>query len=73
MVGIGLIGTGFMGKCHAIAWNAVGTVFPDVERPRLVHLGEVNDELARRKAGEFGFARGSGDWRSTILRSTSSH
>lgn len=66
MVGIGLIGTGFMGKCHAIAWNAVGTVFPDVERPRLVHLGEVNDELARRKAGEFGFAKGSGDWRAVV-------
>ncbi|TIT25575.1 MAG: gfo/Idh/MocA family oxidoreductase, partial [Mesorhizobium sp.] len=54
MVGVGLIGTGFMGKCHAIAWSAVGTVFPDVAKPRLVHLGEVNDELARRKAGEFG-------------------
>ncbi len=66
MVGVGLIGTGFMGKCHAIAWNAVGTVFPDVEKPRLVHLGEVNNELAKRKAGEFGFAKGSGDWRAVV-------
>ncbi len=38
-LGIGLIGTGYMGKCHALAWNAVKTVFGDVERPRLVHLG----------------------------------
>ena len=22
-IGIGLIGTGYMGKCHALAWNAV--------------------------------------------------
>ncbi|WP_292080416.1 Gfo/Idh/MocA family oxidoreductase, partial [Mesorhizobium sp.] len=66
MVGVGLIGTGFMGKCHAIAWSAVGTVFPDVDKPRLVHLGEVNDELARSKAGEFGFAKGSGDWRAVV-------
>ncbi|TGP51702.1 Gfo/Idh/MocA family oxidoreductase [bacterium M00.F.Ca.ET.230.01.1.1] len=66
MVGVGLIGTGFMGKCHAIAWNAVGTVFPDVDKPKLVHLGEVNHELARRKAGEFGFAKGSGDWRAVV-------
>jgi len=32
-LGIGLIGTGYMGKCHALAWNAVKTVFGDVERP----------------------------------------
>ena len=24
-LGIGLIGTGYMGKCHALAWNAVAT------------------------------------------------
>ena len=26
-IGIGLIGTGYMGKCHALAWNAVGPTF----------------------------------------------
>ena len=66
MVGVGLIGTGFMGKCHALAWNAVGTVFADMDRPRLVHLGEVDAELARRRASEFGFARSSGDWRAVV-------
>jgi predicted dehydrogenase len=66
MVGVGLIGTGFMGKCHAIAWSAVGAVFPDINKPRLVHLGEVNEELAKRKAGEFGFAKASGDWRAVV-------
>lgn len=66
MVGVGLIGTGFMGKCHAMAWNAVGTVFPDLGRVKLVHLGEANAELARRRAAEFGFARSSGDWRAVI-------
>ena len=66
MVGVGLIGTGFMGKCHAIAWSAVGAVFPEAGRPRLVHLGEVDAHLARRRAEEFGFARASGDWRAVI-------
>ncbi|RUV75040.1 MAG: Gfo/Idh/MocA family oxidoreductase [Mesorhizobium sp.] len=66
MVGVGLIGTGFMGKCHAIAWNAVGTVFPDVAKPGLVHLGEVNEDLAKRRASEFGFAKASGDWRAVV-------
>ena len=33
-VGIGLIGTGFMGKCHAMAFGAVKAVFGDVPRGR---------------------------------------
>ena len=37
-LGVGLIGTGYMGKCHALAWNSVAPVFGDVERPRLVGL-----------------------------------
>lgn len=66
MIGVGLIGTGFMGKCHAIAWNSVQAVFGDTPGVQLVHLGEMNQELADRKAGEFGFAKASGDWRSVI-------
>lgn len=48
-LGVGLIGTGYMGKCHALAWNNVASVFGDVERPRLVTLAEINPELARQK------------------------
>jgi predicted dehydrogenase len=65
-IGVGLIGTGFMGKSHAIAWNAVKPVFGDVPAIKLVHLGEANDELASLKAVEFGFAKSSGDWRKVI-------
>ena len=65
-VGVGLIGTGYMGKCHALAWNAVRPVFQDGPRPRLVHLGEVSAALAAEKAGAFGFERSSGDWRAVI-------
>ena len=49
-LGVGLIGTGFMGKCHALAWNAVAPVFGDVERPRLAVLGG-GDAGACRTAG----------------------
>ena len=66
MLGVGLIGTGFMGKCHALAWNSVRAVFGDVPAVRLVHLGEANAELAVRRANEFGFQKGSGDWRAVI-------
>ncbi|CAN7317921.1 Gfo/Idh/MocA family oxidoreductase [Phyllobacterium sp. LjRoot231] len=66
MLGVGLIGTGFMGKCHALAWNSVRAVFGDVPAVRLVHLGEANTELAVRRANEFGFQKASGDWRAVI-------
>jgi predicted dehydrogenase len=63
---VALIGTGYMGKCHALAWNAVAPVFGDVPRPELALLCEVNSELAARRAAEFGFARSSGDWRDAM-------
>lgn len=66
MIGVGLIGTGFMGKCHAMAWTAVRAVFGDTPPIRLAHLGEANQQLASRRAEEFGFAKGSGDWRAVI-------
>jgi predicted dehydrogenase len=65
-IGVGLIGTGYMGKCHALAWNGVKAVFGKGPRPRLVHLGEVSQELAQARAEEFGFARATGDWRQVI-------
>ncbi|MGV8937838.1 MAG: Gfo/Idh/MocA family protein [Allorhizobium sp.] len=65
-LGIGLIGTGYMGKCHALAWNAVAATFGDVERPQLVTLAEVNPELAEKKAKEFGFVKSTGDWRDLL-------
>ena len=65
-IGIGLIGTGYMGKCHALAWNAVKPVFGDGPRPKLVHLAEVSADLAARKAEEFGFEKATGSWRELI-------
>jgi predicted dehydrogenase len=65
-IGVGLIGTGYMGKCHALAWNAVKPVFGDGPKPRLVHLAEVSAELAHRRAEEFGFERSTSDWRALI-------
>ncbi len=68
-IGVGLIGTGYMGKAHALAWNAVRPVFGDGPRPRLVHLAEVSAELAQRKADEFGFERATHDWRALVADS----
>ena len=46
-IGVGLIGTGYMGKCHALAWNAVGPVFgdcPPVRRLRSRQSGRIQND-----------------------------
>lgn len=63
-IGVGLIGTGYMGKCHALAWNAVAPTFGDVERPRLELLCDNVDATARAQA--LGFARATPDWRDVV-------
>ncbi|KKC39602.1 myo-inositol 2-dehydrogenase [Devosia epidermidihirudinis] len=68
-IGVGLIGTGYMGKCHALAWNSVKAVFGDGPSVRLVSLAEVNADIARKKADEFGFEQSTGDWRELIANS----
>lgn len=65
-IGVGLIGTGYMGKCHALAWNGVKAVFGDGPKPVLVHLAEVDAGIARKRADEFGFDKATGDWRELI-------
>jgi predicted dehydrogenase len=65
-IGVGLIGTGYMGKCHALAWTGVHAVFGDGPVVRRVMLCEVDEELARRRADEFGFEAPTDDWRELI-------
>ena len=45
-VGIGLIGTGFMGKIHALAYRAAGAVMGDLPRCRLELLCDTPAEKA---------------------------
>jgi predicted dehydrogenase len=65
-IGVGLIGTGYMGKCHALAWTGVRAVFGDTPGIRRVALCEVEESLARRRADEFGFATATADWKVLI-------
>jgi predicted dehydrogenase len=65
-IGVGLIGTGYMGKCHALAWTGVKAVFGDTPDIRLASLCEVTPELAAKKAAEFGFAKPTADWRALV-------
>lgn len=60
-LGIALIGTGFMGKCHAMAWRNVATVFGGAH-PRLQILADVTETQAHQFARQFGFARSTAHW-----------
>ena len=61
-IGIGLIGSGFMGKCHAMAFGAVRAVFGDVPAPRLEILCDTPADKAQAMAAQFGFKRAMDDW-----------
>jgi predicted dehydrogenase len=63
-LGVALIGTGFMGKCHAMAWRNVATVFGGVP-PTLELLVDMPDR-AQKLAGQFGFARATDDWQAAV-------
>ena len=65
-IGIGLIGAGFMGKCHALAFGAVKAVFAHVPRPRLELLCDASLSQARASAEQLGFVRATDDWRALV-------
>ncbi len=63
LVRIGLVGAGFMGRCHANAFRSVGGLFDLPVRAELSFLADVDDETASRNARLLGFERATGDWR----------
>lgn len=65
-IGVGLIGTGFMGKCHAMAYGAVKAAFGDVPAIDRAVLCDVDAAHASKCAVEFGFARATTDWRALL-------
>ncbi|WP_417813060.1 Gfo/Idh/MocA family protein [Thalassospira alkalitolerans] len=65
-IGIGLIGTGFMGKAHALAFGAVRAVMGDVPDIRLEILCDTPTDKASDIASQFGFARATDNWKTLI-------
>lgn len=64
---IGLIGTGYMGKAHAIAYrNAMAAFGIPHDQLECEMLAEVDENLAKQKAREFGFKRATGDWKALV-------
>ena len=65
-IGIGLIGSGFMGRSHAIAFRAVSGIFGLAAVPVLEILADVDQPTAEHAAKSLGFARSTSDWRALI-------
>ncbi|MBY6152261.1 Gfo/Idh/MocA family oxidoreductase [Vannielia litorea] len=61
-IGVGLIGTGFMGKAHALAWRGARAVMGGDSEIALAHLCEMPLAKAEKLAGDWGFARAGDDW-----------
>ncbi len=54
-IGIGVIGTGFMGKAHSIAYSASASVFGTGLRPRLEIVCDLSPERASQRATDLAF------------------
>ena len=63
---IALIGSGFMGRAHAMAFAAAGRTFDLPVAPVLELLADRDAETAAAAAGSLGFARSTGDWRAAV-------
>jgi predicted dehydrogenase len=66
-VRIGLIGAGWMGKAHTVAYRNVPLVFgPEPAIPALEVIADVNPAWAEAGARNLGFSRWTADWRSVV-------
>lgn len=65
-VRIGLIGTGFMGKAHALSYLAAGNVFEDISRPVLHRVADLDAARAEAFREQFGFSGSTTDWESLV-------
>ena len=65
-IGIGVVGGGYMGKAHSVAFAAVGTVFETTLKPRLEAISASTPESGERYAAAYGYERAARDWRELV-------
>ena len=66
VIRVEMIGTGYMGKAHAIAFKRAQAVFPLSAKVVCEMVAEVDTDLAAEKAEELGFNRSTGDWQQLV-------
>ena len=62
-IGIGIVGGGYMGKAHSVAFGSVAPVFDTALRPRLEMICATTPETSERYRAMYGFERATDDWR----------
>ena len=65
-LGIGLVGSGFMGRAHALAFRTAPAIYDLPFRPCLEILADRDDATAKEAAASLGFARATANWRTLI-------
>jgi predicted dehydrogenase len=65
-LGVGLIGTGFMGRAHALAFHNARTTFDLPFNLKLVALADADAARAEQCATGWGFERSHGDWQQLV-------
>jgi predicted dehydrogenase len=65
-LGIGLIGSGFMGKAHAFGYATATRVFDLPYELELHTIADVDDTAATKAAAALGFSRATSDWRTLV-------
>lgn len=68
-LGVALIGTGFMGRLHSIAYSILPSFFPELPGVRRRVVADVTESLAQRGAKQFGYDEWAVGWEKVIARS----
>jgi predicted dehydrogenase len=63
---LGLIGSGFMGRAHAIAMHSVAATFGTDYRVECAVLADSSPSAARQAADALSFGRATGNWREIV-------
>jgi predicted dehydrogenase len=65
--GIGLVGTGYLGKAFALGYRSAPVIFgPEIGAPELVVVAASTPERGPAEAAALGFARAAADWRAVV-------
>lgn len=67
-VRVAVVGQGFMGRAHSFAWARAAQLAGGGPRPVLAVLCGRDRERLKANAARWGFAEGSDDWRSAVVR-----
>ncbi len=66
-IGVGMLGTAFMGKAHTLAYRMIPAVAPDLAlRPELVAIAGRDPARTAAAAARYGYARAASGWEDLV-------